>query len=207
MSAAVNAPAGAPRQVPWRRAVVTLAALGATLGTVFDTAHVLTGAITYPVSSPLGFPLWVPLLYAAAALAIGLSHPLLDRALGRPARPPLSFARVAAGLAALCVIWFCTGALPFGSLGTTLIVGPAALAVFGVLDRTRAGLLLAASTAVTSVGVEVLLSQLGLFAHTHRDVFGVALWLPCIYVAASVAVGNTGRWLLAPPAVAPPTRP
>jgi hypothetical protein len=43
--------------------------------------------------------------------------------------------------------------------------------------------------------VEVVLSSAGLFSHTHPDVLGVALWLPWIYVAASVGVGNLGRWL------------
>jgi len=193
-------PAASPRAR--LRAAGTLALLGASLGTAFDYAHVRTGAIEYPVASVLGVPLWVPGLYASSALAIGLSHPLLDRSLGRAERVPLTPFRVAFGLVALCGIWFATGALPFDSLTTTLLLSPVSLAVVYAFDRTWVGVLLAIATAVTAVGVEILLSHLGLFRHTHGDVLGVALWLPCIYVAASVAVGNTGRWLLAPTRIA-----
>ncbi|MCY0541599.1 hypothetical protein OVW21_26595, partial [Klebsiella pneumoniae] len=52
-------------------------------------------------------------------------------------------------------------------------------------------------TAIVGFAVEVTLSRAGLFFHTHPDVLGIALWLPWIYVAASVGLGNVGRWLTA----------
>jgi hypothetical protein len=54
------------------------------------------------------------------------------------------------------------------------------------------------SAAASGVAVEAILSSAGLFSHTHPDILGVALWLPWLYVAASVGVGNVGRWLVAP---------
>ena len=35
----------------------------------------------------------------------------------------------------------------------------------------------------------------GLFHHTQRDMLGLAYWLPWLYVAGSVGIGNIGRAL------------
>jgi hypothetical protein len=74
------------------------------------------------------------------------------------------------------------------------------LALWWRLDGTWQGLAQAAATAAGGCAVEMVLSGAGLFRHTHPDVLGVALWLPWIYVAASVGVGNVGRWLAVEPA-------
>lgn len=177
-----------------RRALI-LASLGAVFGTLFDYAHVRTGAIAYPSPSPIGVPFWVPFLYAGSALLIGFSHPTMDRWLGRPERFALTPLRIAAGFAGFLAVWFLSGALPFGSGAVALILAPIALAIWFFLDRTWQGLVLAALTAIIGFAMEVGLSRAGLFRHTHPDVLGIAVWLPCIYVAASVGVGNLGRAL------------
>lgn len=188
-------PASAPASVvPPIRTVLILAALGAALGPVLDYAHVATGAIRYGESVRF-VPWWVPLLYTGAALSIGLSHPITDTILRHPRRLPLTPARVAAGFVAFCAIWFASGALPGSSAIVTAILAPASLAVWWWLDRTAIGLLMAAITAVGGSLTEITLSRAGLFSHTHQDVLGLAYWLPWIYVAASVALGNVGRWL------------
>jgi|SRR5580704_6883085 hypothetical protein len=177
------------------RAALALAILGALLGPVLDYAHVVTGAIRYP--PPVrGVPWWVPLLYAGASLAIGLSHPLADRLLRRPSRVALTPPRLAAGFAGFCAVWLASGAVPLGSAAVAALLAPASLALWLWLDRTWQGLAMAAGTAIAGCGVEVVLSGAGLFQHTHRDVLGVALWLPWIYVAASVGLGNVGRHLV-----------
>ena len=52
-----------------------------------------------------------------------------------------------------------------------------------------------AASVLAECAVEVVLSRAGLFRHTHPDVLGIALWLPWIYVGASVGLGNVGRFL------------
>jgi hypothetical protein len=177
-----------------KRALV-LAALGATFGTLFDYAHVRTGAIVYPGDPPLGVPAWVPFLYMGAALSIGLLHPVGDRLLHRRPRFPHTPARLAIGFLGLCAIWFLSGALPFDTLTVSALLATAGVAMWWWLDRTWQGLLAAAATALGGCLTEVVLSRSGAFRHTHPDVLGVALWLPWIYVAASVGLGNVGRFL------------
>lgn len=186
---------GAAGQAPRvLRSGLYLALLGASLGSALDYAHVVTGAIRYP--PPVRWvPWWVPLLYTGAALAIGLSHPLLDPRIRRRPPRPLTPGRVAGGLAGFCAVWVLSGALPFSSAVVAAILAPASLGLWWWLDRSGPGLLQAATTAAGGCVVEIVLSRAGLFSHTHPDVLGVALWLPWIYVAASVGVGNMGRWL------------
>ena len=177
------------------RRVGVLALLGATFGTLFDYAHVVTGAIRYPGPPPFGVPWWVPLLYAGAALGIGLSTPIADALLGRQARFAETPARLGAGFVGLCAVWFASGALPLGSGAVAVILAAASVGIWWGLDRTWQGLVEAAGTALAGCAVEVTLSRAGLFEHRHQDVLGLAWWLPWIYVAASVGLGNVGRWL------------
>lgn len=167
---------------------------GATLGTLFDWTHVATGTTAYAAPAWRGLAWWVPLMFAAAGLAIGLSHPRLDRVLARPARP-LRPADLVLGMVALGAIWAGSGLLPLPNWQRGLVLAPAALLVWWALDRTRAGFLLATMTAVTGSAVEVLVSSLGYFKYVTPDVAGITSWLPWVYFAASVAVGNLGRAL------------
>lgn len=167
---------------------------GATLGSFFDALHVASGTTAYTHPTYFGLPWWVPLMYAIAVLGIGLSHPHIDRRFSRPART-IPISKLLLGLLALGAIWSASGLLPLPHWQTGLILGPAAVFVWWAFDRTRVGVLLAVLTAIAGCTLEILLSRLGLFKYTHPDVAGVASWLPWIYVAASVAVGNLGRAL------------
>jgi hypothetical protein len=184
------------------RAALVLAILGATLGPVLDYAHVVTGAIRYAPEVRF-LPWWVPVLYGGAALGIGLSHPAFDRLFPRRTASRLTRGRLGAGFGIFCAIWFASGAIPLPSAPVAALLAPASLALLWWLDRTWQGLVQAAATAAAGVAVEVTLSRAGLFSHTHPDVLGVALWLPWLYVAASVGVGNIGRWLVASGAAIP----
>jgi hypothetical protein len=176
------------------RRVIVLALLGASFGTLFDIAHVQTGAIGYPHPSYLGIAWWVPLLYTGASLAIGLSHPQMDALLGKP-RVSLDRGRLLVGFVGLCAIWFASGAIHLDTLAVSAILAPASLALWFFLDRTWQGLAIAFGTAIMGCAIEVVLSGAGFFHHEHPDLLGIAMWLPWIYVAASVGLGNVGRWL------------
>jgi hypothetical protein len=185
---------GGERRLLLRR-VVILALLGASFGTLLDYGHVWTGTTVYTRPSAFGVAWWVPLLYTGAALGIGLSHPLADRLRSRRSLAPLTPVRLAAGFVGLCAVWFGSGALPLSTTAVSSILAPVALALWFFLDRTGPGLALSFVTALFGFAVEVTLSRAGLFHHTHQDILGVPIWLPWIYVAASVAIGNIGRYL------------
>lgn len=187
-----------PRYPPPVRVLVLLLA-GAALGTLFDWTHVTTSTTAYTSPTWLGLPWWIPLMYAAAGLGIGLSHPQLDRYLARPPRPLTPLALVL-GIIALGAIWAGSGLLPLPHWQRGLILAPAAMLVWWTLDRTRAGLVLAGITAIAGCAAEITLSKLGHFNYMNPDIAGITSWLPWIYVAASVAVGNLGRALTPPQA-------
>src|SRR5262245_7944320 len=180
------------------RRVLVLAAIGATVGTGLDLVHVLTRTTAYVYPAFWGLAWWVPFNFAAAALAIGLTHPPLDDFLGRSAPRPRNGAAIVAGIVALAAIWALSGLLKASPVTVGLVLAPASLAVWWLLDGTGSGLLLAAATAAAGVGVEVGLVRGGQFLYVHPDMAGVASWLPWLYVAASVSVGNLSRWLAAP---------
>jgi len=86
--------------------------------------------------------------------------------------------------------------LPPAGVDAALAAG--ALGVWLALDGTLPGLAIALGTAACGFAVEAVLVSRGMFYHTRPDWLGVASWIPWIYVAGSVAVGNLARWLALP---------
>jgi hypothetical protein len=177
--------------------------VGAVMGSLGDLFHVLSGTEGYPPDVgpflPGGVqPYWVPLLFGGATVTIGLSHPLADRALGpgTPRRGTESWNRVAAGNVLVLAAWAASGFLPLATGGAKdLLLAATAAAVWWALDRTWQGLALGAGTAAIGTVIEASLVARGaFFYYPHAtNFFGVASWLPWLYVTASVAVGNLGR--------------
>jgi len=183
------------------RLVAGLALAGAVLGTLLDAVHVTTATTRYAHPVVFGLAWWVPLLFAAAALAIGLPHAGLA-ARGGAVVPP-SGGRVAAGLALLLALWATSGCVK-PAWAALAILAPASLAMWWVFDATALGLGLALVTAACGVAVETTLARAGVFAYVAPDAGRVASWLPWLYVAASVAVGNLARWLTRAPSSGSP---
>ena len=178
------------------RRVLLLSLLGATLGPVLDHVHVVTGTTAYAHSNLFEQPWWVPLEFAAAAVIIGLSHPILDRMLGRRSGRGLDTMSLLAQLLALSAIWVGSALLNQTPLVDTVVLLIAALAVWWTFDRTPQGLLVAAGTGAWGCGVEWTFATLGLFHYVAPNMGRIASWLPFLYAAASVALGNVGRRLM-----------
>jgi len=186
--------------------LVIIFVLGAVLGPVGDLFHLLSGTTAYPD----GFPFWAPLLFGAAGLGVGLSHPMADRVLGPSSsrlRPGVRcWTYTGLGLAAFLGLYCASGYLPgkTGGLRDLLLAG-GAIGVWVALDRTWQGLLLAAATALCGTLFEIGLVSTGAFYYLpgSSNFYGVASWLPWLYVAASVAMGNLGRKVFVPQVEAP----
>ncbi len=61
--------------------------------------------------------------------------------------------------------------------------------------RSWQNLVLSIVTAITGTLVEMVLVAAGAFSYVHPGMLGVPYWLPCIYMCASLAVGDVGRAL------------
>lgn len=178
--------------------------LGFVLGPIGDYCHVLSRTNGYPQHIFryyfLGVPFWVPFLFGTATLAIGLSHPSLDVLLGAPRSRPgsESLGQVAYGMLAFLALYAVSGFLPFKTGGfNDLIMALGALVVWLSFDRTWQGLLMGVFTACLGTLAEISLVKLGAFFYLPHtaNLWGVPSWLPWLYVAASVTVGNMGRFL------------
>src|SRR5882672_3982906 len=96
------------------RAAVPLGALGATVGPVLDGFHTWSGTTWYTSPGWLRTVWWCPLLFGGAALAIGLSRPLLE---GRAAPVERAAAgRLAAAIGLFVVAYAASAFLPASSL-------------------------------------------------------------------------------------------
>ncbi|MBK8251769.1 MAG: hypothetical protein IPK82_03770 [Polyangiaceae bacterium] len=173
---------------------VRLALLGAILGPLLDRMHAWTGAIGYHTPlMPWGVPWWVSIVYAGAALGIGLTHPVLDKWLGKQQRVPITGWRVGAAFLLLVLLWAASGLLPLGNAAVALFIFVGSAASFWAFDRTWQGAVMAVGTGVGGVIVEATLVRLGLFYHRSPTIWGLPLYLPCLYFAGSVAIGNLAR--------------
>ena len=191
--------------------------LGFFVGPIGDFCHVLSGTTGYPQDAyawyfPGGVPWWVPFLFAGAGLSVGVSHPIMDRLIGPRGRTrpgEKSWPLACAGVAAFVGLYAASGYLPFGDGGgNDVVLALGAIGTWAALDRTWQGALLALLTAAAGTGFEIFLVRQSVFFYLPRTsgLLGVATWLPWLYVAASVGVGNFARKLAAPrelPAVFP----
>jgi hypothetical protein len=173
---------------------VILVGLGATLGSALDAIHSHFGAISYtsPVIAKAAW--WVPLLFAGA-YGTGIGRPLLARE-----EPPISAWKVALGMG-LFIAAYWLWPVRCALLSAIFLTG------WAICDRTRLGLLIAALAAFFGPVVEITLVHAGVFLHHEAHVLGIPVWLPFLYLTASVGLGSLARWLTSPSAMDEAARP
>jgi hypothetical protein len=168
--------------------------LGMILGPLMDGFHTHSGTAYYPRPWKWMMAWWVPLLFGTATVTIGLSHLDFDKWLRRVQRNHSWFA-VWSGIVCFAALYFASAYLSIDETQKLSVMIVTAFLVWYVLEKTYAGFLFALVIAAIGTAVESLLGHAGLFIYTKPDMFGVPYWLPCLYVAASVAVGNLARKL------------
>jgi hypothetical protein len=174
------------------RRALSLLGLGALVGTGADQIHVRAAVLSYPGRGVLmGQPLWVPLLFGGA----GVFLPLANGALLRLTRERKLRGSVRG--VAVAVLWF------FGAYAATALLQrvPRLLAVGLVLawgarvarcptpDKLLAGPLFALGGAL----FESALSSTGAFHYRHPDLWLVPVWLPALYLHASLMTREVMR--------------
>jgi hypothetical protein len=182
--------------------LVTLFLFGSVFGTLGDFFHVFTHTDGYlnPIF-PLPWteqPFWVPILFGSATISIGISHPFMDQWIGPKRRRLKTWPKVIFANSCFLLLYAMSGFLTLpsgGSRDSVLALG--AIAIWVSFDRTIQGIFLALNTALFGTLVELSLTQFGAFYYdpSVANFHGVPSWLPWLYVAASVSVGNLGRLL------------
>jgi hypothetical protein len=175
-----------------------LFALGAAGGLVGDATHIEAGTTRY-LDDSLPFvwnsALWFPILVGLATASLGD----LRLRLGPP-RPGFD-PRSGAGAIAAVLALYATTALVFDepeAPATTLILMLAVLIVCWLADGWPA-IVCGVVAAVIGPLAEILIVELELaeYAQPADSLFGVALWLPALYLAFGVVVARLAELLVA----------
>jgi hypothetical protein len=174
-------------------AYLLLFAAGAVLGTALDHIHVATAVLAY--SAPFAFAqaFWVPPLFGIAAVSfVRLWQPLRSTADRKP-----SFAQVLAAFAVFAAAYAITGLARDSALFVWAVLLPAWIAsIAGRGWRRRAvyGLVVAAS----GTAFESALCWLGGFHYLVPTSLRVPLWLPALYLHASLLLRQLDLAFFAP---------
>jgi hypothetical protein len=170
--------------------------LGASVGSLLDGIHTHSGMTEYSAPWIWMMAPWTPPLFGAAAVAIAGVHASCDRLDLRASAVP-SWRSTIVGIVVFAIAYFASGYLPAGNGVKTIVL----VAIFAgcvlAFDRSRQGLALACITAAGGVIVEHALTVAGAFRHLYQDLWLVPVWLPALYLVASVTIGNIGRRIAA----------
>ena len=178
------------------KAILILALVGATIGTLCDRMHVLGDVLSYREPVLDGQALWVPALFAVSAVALLLGHRLVVRLRGGSITPGNLF-----GLLRISALFY------FAYLSTALFpTHPEVLLVcllvgfvpLAFTRRHKGFVLYAIGTAIVGTGVESAISSTGAFRYHAFDMMGVPMWLPALYLYAAVWGAECDRYFEKP---------
>ncbi len=180
------------------RELCILFAIGATGGLVGDAAHIDAGTTRYiddTLPTVWNSRLWFPILVGLATASLGD----LRLRLG-PSRTDLDSRQGVAAIAAVLALYAITALVydqPEGA-ATTLVLMLALLIVCWLADGWPA---IACGLVAAVIGplAEVIVVRLDLaaYAESSDSLFGVALWLPALYLAFGVVAARLAELLVA----------
>jgi hypothetical protein len=176
-----------------------LALLGGTLGVMLDAWHVHTGTTRYAETWMFGIASWTIPLFASAGVLVGVVPVAVERAMHVEIARTTS-ARIVVATALFVVAYLLTGVLRGATCAIVLAL--IAVSIWQTTERPPAKIVFthAALAGLGGALVEMTLVHFGAFFHTDARMFGVAPWLPLLYVCASLALTPLARALLSPSA-------
>jgi hypothetical protein len=173
---------------------------GAVFGTLGDAFHVLSQTDGYTPTSlaipATGQPFWVPLLFGSATFLIGMTHSLADAVIGPKNRPARTWRNCILSNSSFLLLYAASGFLPLSTGGMKdWVLAMGAFGVWAIFGKTWQSILLGIGTAAVGTIFEMYLVHQGAFFYypSVANLNGVPSWLPWLYVAASVSVGDMGR--------------
>ncbi|MDB4969281.1 MAG: hypothetical protein JWN44_4970 [Myxococcales bacterium] len=174
---------------------LVLALVGAAICTVCDHLHATHGVLWYPHPVFWEQAWWVPLLFAGASLAVVGGATPIRRALGGRQEPAPTARQVAGDGIAFITAYAYTSFAPPDQPNVTLALLVAWWVARVVRDRPTWLIVFSLLTAVAGTAFEATWSALGFFHYRHPDLFGVARWLPGIYLHVGLLAGPLERVL------------
>lgn len=143
---------------------------------------------------------WVPLLFGFAGFLMSGIVLIADNILKtREETMTPSWPKVLYGISLFSGQYYLSGLLSHASMSSSSIddiMKIIAFLGFIILDRSRAGLFLAVSTAIGGPLAEIfLINYPHLYQYTTSDLYGIPIWIPWIYFLGAPAVGNLARRL------------
>jgi uncharacterized protein (DUF362 family) len=181
----------------WQK-LALLFLIGAPLASVGDAFHVRTGTTFYPPEAHAwsfqGVPFWIPILFGVAAALFGVVYDRAKAILGAghfKQRAKLEHVMVA-GLVYLVLHvisgYICRSGFP----ATDIVLALPVVLIWYFVDRSSGGALVCLLGGLIGVSAEILLVHQGIFTFSDKSfkIFGVATWLPWIYMAGTLAVSR-----------------
>lgn len=171
------------------------------IGPIGDMVHVATKTTGYPdhyAFYVLGIPWWVFPFFGFSGAAIGFNYHLLDTKFFKSKKERIGEKNFWIGF--LSVLFFVFTYCLSGYLTTihtsplvnNLILGGLTFLLWLVIDKTWQSLVIATWITFLGILVETTLVRLNVFWYEPTDnlLFGVASWLPWLYMTLTIGVGN-----------------
>ncbi|XP_028356905.1 insulin-induced gene 2 protein isoform X5 [Physeter macrocephalus] len=127
---------------------------------------------------------------------IGLLYPCIDRHLGEPHKFKREWSSVMRCVAVFVGINHASAKVDFdNNIQLSLTLAALSIGLWWTFDRSRSGFGLGIGIAFLATLVTQLLVYNGVYQYTSPDFLYVRSWLPCIFFAGGITMGNIGRQL------------
>ncbi|XP_067266802.1 insulin-induced gene 2 protein isoform X2 [Chanodichthys erythropterus] len=173
--------------------------VGVFLALVLNLLQVQRNVTLFPpdvISSIFSSAWWVPPCCGTAAALIGLLYPCMDRRLGEPHKLKREWSNVMRCVAVFVGINHASAKVDFANnVQLSLTLAALSVGLWWSFDRSRSGFGLGVIIATLATLATQLLVYNGVFQYTSPDFLYIRSWLPCIFFAGVITVGNIGRQL------------
>ncbi|XP_036612661.1 insulin-induced gene 2 protein-like [Trichosurus vulpecula] len=178
---------------------VGLFLIGVFLALVVNLLQIQRTVTLFPpdvIASIFSSAWWVPPCCGTASAVIGLLCPCIDRHLGEPHKFQREWSSVMQCVAVFVGINHDSAKVDFdNNVRLCLTLAALSIGLWWTFDRSRSGFGLGVGIAFLATLVTQLLVYNGVYQYTSPDFLYVRSWLPCIFFAGGITMGNIGRQL------------
>ncbi|XP_074071110.1 insulin-induced gene 2 protein isoform X1 [Macrotis lagotis] len=178
---------------------IVLFLIGVFLALVLNLLQIQRNVTLFPpdvIASIFSSAWWVPPCCGTASAVIGLLYPCIDRHLGEPHKFKREWSSVMRCVAVFVGINHASAKVDFdNNIQLSLTLAALSIGLWWTFDRSRSGFGLGVGIAFLATLVTQLLVYNGVYQYTSPDFLYVRSWLPCIFFAGGITMGNIGRQL------------